>query len=328
MNLRSVQLLRMIVRTGSLASAAQRLGMSPSAASRMIAMLERELKLTLFSRRNRKLDLTEQGRDFMRRSQHILEGVERLTEIASQVRSTEAEPLRLVSTVPLATSLLDPVLARWQSGARAASVLLDIETRFDLESKVAAREYNLGILSLPIENAIVDLDVQPLASARHEIAMAPGHPLCRQDTLSMHELADAEFVALRPGQRWRQRLDALASASSFAPRVLCETGSTTVALDMVRRGLGIALVDRMIAGLENDATLVMRPLEPEIWTEYCLITGRERASPVTRDFSRMLRDWLQERCSDSADLAASLKLAEPAEPVARPSRRALASDAS
>lgn len=302
--------------------------MSPSAASRMIATLERELKVTLFSRRNRKLDLTEQGRDFMRRSQHILEGIERLTEIASQVRSTEAEPLRLVSTVPLATSLLDPVLAQWQAGARAANVVLDIETRFDLESKVAAREYNLGILSLPVENAIVDLDVQPLASARHEIAMAPGHPLCQRDALPMRELVDAEFVALRPGQRWRQRLDALASANSFAPRVQYETGSTTVALDMVRRGLGIALVDRMIAGLENDSTLVMRPLEPEIWTEYCLITGRGRSSAMTQAFSRALRTWLQERCNENAELAASLTLAEPAPPVSRRSRRSLASDAS
>jgi len=124
----------MIVRTGSLASAAERLGMSPSAASRMIAMLERELKLTLFSRQNRKLDLTDHGRDFMRRSQHILEGVERLTDIAAQVRSADSDPLRLVSTVPLATSLLAPVLAQWQSEPPNAATVLNIETRFDLES--------------------------------------------------------------------------------------------------------------------------------------------------------------------------------------------------
>jgi DNA-binding transcriptional LysR family regulator len=317
----------MIVRTGSLASAAERLGMSPSAASRMIAVLERELNLTLFSRQNRKLDLTDHGRDFMRRSQHILEGVERLTEIAAQVRSTEAEPLRLVSTVPLAKSLLNPVLARWTAEARDTTIVLDIETRFDLESKVAAREYNLGIVSLPVENAIVDLDIQPLARARHEIAMAPGHPLAASDEVSMSDLAESGFVALRPGQRWRQRLDALAAANSFAPRILSETGSTTVALDMVRRGLGIVLVDRMIAGLEHDATIVLRPLKPEIWTEYCLIMGQERASAMTKAFSQVLRDWLQERCSENAELAASLKLAEPSTPDGRLSRRALASRA-
>lgn len=328
MNLRSVQLLRTILRTGSLAAAAETLGMSPSSASRMIATLERELKLTLFSRQNRKLDLTDEGRDFMRRSQHILEGVERLTEIAAQVRSADSDPLRLVGTVPLATSLLTPVLARWQSDQRSTTTVLNIETRFDLESKVAAREYNLGVLSLPVENAIVDLDVQPLASARLEIAMAPGHPFETRASVSMQDLSEVDFVALRPGQKWRQRLDALASAQSFAPRILCETGSTTVALDMVRRGLGIALVDRMIAGLEDDPSLVMRPLEPEIWTEYCLITGRGRSSPMTQAFSRLLRDWLQDRCSNNPELAASIELSEADGSVCRPSKRALASDAS
>lgn len=327
MNLQSVKLLRMIVRTGSLSSAAERMGMSPSAASRTIAMLERELKLTLFSRQNRKLDLTNQGRDFMRRSQHILEGVERLSEIAAQVQSANSDPLRLVSTVPLATSLLVPVLAQWKPEPAGATTVLNIEARFDLESKVAAREYNLGILSLPIENAIVDLDIEPLVAARYEIAMAPTHPLASQDRLMMRELADQSFVALRPAQRWRQRLDALASANAFAPRIICETGSTTVALDLVRRGLGVALVDRMIGGLEDTDTLVMRPLEPEVWTDYCLITGRGRTSPMTVVFSHRLRQWIQGRCGENASLAASLRLTEPASPARSRAAHALPSDA-
>lgn len=61
MNSRSVQVSRMIVRTGSLASAAERLGMSPSAASRMVATLESELEPSLFSRQNRKLHPMDQG---------------------------------------------------------------------------------------------------------------------------------------------------------------------------------------------------------------------------------------------------------------------------
>ncbi len=97
---------------------------------------------------------------------------------------------------------------------------------------------------------------------------------------------------------------------------------------MVRRAMGVALAGRMIAGLEEDATLAMRPLEPEIWTDYCQVTGRERASAVIRDFSQMLRDWLRARCRDNADLAASLRLAALSPPPQRPSTRALASDAS
>ena len=148
MNLRSVQLFRTIVRLGSLKLAAERLGMSTSSASRMIGVLEHELKLKLFSRRNRKLDLTPEGQEFLQRSQHILEGLERLPDIAAQVRSVDADPLRLVSTLPLAIGIIAPVLALWQEHHPGVTSVLNIETRFDLESKVAAREYNLGIQSI------------------------------------------------------------------------------------------------------------------------------------------------------------------------------------
>ncbi len=326
MNLRSVQLFRMIVRTGSLAAAAARMGMSASAASRMVALLEHELGLTLFSRRNRNLDLTDEGREFLRRTQHILEGLERLTDIAAQVRSVEAAPLRLVATVPLAISLFGPMLALWQREHPQTRSVLNIETRFDLESKVAAREYNLGILSLPVENAIVDLDVQPLVAARHEIAMSPDHPLAAGPTVPVAALAEQAVVALRPAQLWRQRLDALCATYGVSPRIVCETGSTAVALDLVRRGMGVTLADRVIAGLERDPRLVLRPLEPEIWTEYCLITGAGRASGLTRAFAQRMTVWLQACRADDAALAASLRLPE-AGAVSR-AARALPSEAS
>ncbi|MEM5584215.1 LysR family transcriptional regulator [Roseibium sp. AS2] len=309
MNLRSVQLFRMIVRTGSLASAAERLGMSPSAASRMIGVLEHELKLTLFSRRSRNLDLTGEGHEFLRRSQHILEGLERLTDIAAQVRSVDSDPLRLVSTVPVAASVFSPVLAIWQAENPGARSVLNIETRFDLESKVAAREYNLGILSLPVENAIVDLDVAPLVSARYEVAMSKGHRLAGRDTLSVQDIMDEDYVALRPAQRWRKRLDAMAMSHSFTPRIVSETSSSAAALDLVRNGLGITLADRLHAGFDEDEKLVLRPLEPVMWTDYCLVTGKGRTSEATLDFSDRLRAWLEHRFYDNPALADVLRFA-------------------
>ncbi len=317
MNLRSVQLFRMIVRTGSLASAAARLNVSSSAASRMLAGLEHELQLTLFSRHNRNLVLTAQGSAFLRRTQHILEGVERLPDIAAQIRSDNSEPLRLVSTVPLATSVLAPVLALWHQEVPQARSVLNIETRFDLETKVAAREYNLGIMSLPVENAIVDLDIHPLLDARYEIAMAPGHPLARQDHVTVQDLRGQRFVTLRAQQRWRQRLDRLAAANDMVADIVCETASTTVALDLVSQGLGICLADRMIAGLRDTATLVQRPLEPALWTQYCLVTGRGRTSKATAAFSVRVRDWLQGIRATDPTLAASIVLAPEEEPRGR-----------
>lgn len=313
MNLRSVQLFRTIVRLGSLKLAAERLGMSTSSASRMIRVLEHELRLKLFSRHNRKLDLTPEGQEFLQRSQHILEGLERLPDIAAQVRSVDADPLRLVSTLPLAIGIIAPVLAIWQEHHPGVTSVLNIETRFDLESKVAAREYNLGILSLPVENAIVDLDVIPLLSARYEVAIAREHPLAGASRVSFEDLRDEQFIALRVAQRWRRRLDMLAAANEMIPNIVAETSSTSAALELVRRGLGVMPVDRMHTGFEPDDRLRLVPLEPTVWTDYCLVTGKGRTSPSTRDFAHFLKEWLYARCAADPNVASALRLSDGSE---------------
>lgn len=308
MNLRSIQLFRMIVRTGSLVSAAERMGMGPSSASRLIGILEHELKLKLFSRSHRNLELTDEGQEFLQRSQHILEGLEKLPEIALQVRSVNAEPLRLVSTAPIAVSVLAPVLGKWHASNPGGQSILNVETRFDLESKVAAREYNLGLVALPLENAIVDLEVDPLARARYEVALPAGHRLAQKPELGIADVFGEDIIALKKGQRWRTRLDALFATQTEPAHILVETGSTVAALELVRQGLGITLVDRFCASMVAQSDLVLRPLAPTIWTEYCLVSGHGRRSKSATAFSEMMKEWIYEMRAANPDTAASVKV--------------------
>lgn len=308
MNLRSIQLFRMIVRTGSLVSASERMGMGQSSASRLIGILEHELKLKLFSRSHRNLELTEEGREFLQRSQHILEGLDKLPEIALQVRSVNAEPLRLVTTAPIAVAVMAPVLGKWRVSNPGVQSILNVETRFDLESKVAAREYNLGLVALPMENAIVDLEVDPLARARYEIALPVDHPLTQKLELDIGDLAGEDIIALKKGQRWRTRLDALFSTQPEPARILVETSSTVAALELVRQGLGITLVDRLCAGLVAQSDLVLRPFAPTIWTEYCLVLGHGRRSKTASEFTKVMKNWFYDMRAANPDTAASVKV--------------------
>jgi DNA-binding transcriptional LysR family regulator len=308
MNLRSMQLFRMIVRTGSLISAAERMGMGPSSASRLIGILEHELKLKLFSRSHRNLELTAEGHEFLQRCQHILEGLEKLPEIALQVRSVQAEPLRLVTTAPIAVAVMAPALGKWRKEHPKIKSILNVETRFDLESKVASREYNLGVVSLPMENAIIDLDIVPLVRARYEVALPIGHPLTRKPSVTVAELAQVDMIALKEGQRWRTRLNALFSSQPESPCIMVETSSTVAALELVRQGMGVTLVDRICAGLTEPEHLEFRALEPGIWTEYCLVSGHERRSKTASEFTKVLREWIYEMRSASTDIASSVTL--------------------
>ncbi|ALK99167.1 LysR family transcriptional regulator [Massilia sp. WF1] len=98
-----------IVDTGSMTAAAERMRQPVSAISRLLARLETKLNTTLMRRTTRRLDLTDDGNDFVADARAILASVQaaqdRLVErhgrLAGKLRVDAATPFMLHVVVPL-----------------------------------------------------------------------------------------------------------------------------------------------------------------------------------------------------------------------------------
>jgi len=307
-NLRSLRLFRQIILNGSLAQAAATLNMSPSAASRLLSLLEAEVGLTLFLREKRQLELTAEGSHFYRQIAHVLSGLEEIPAISREIREQSYERLSLVTAAPIALGLVSPALARMRAGGEKFDCTLNVESRFDIESKVAARGYNLGVISMPVENAIVDLEVEPILEARLLVALPAGHPLADLDEIPAARLAQEELVVLRAGQRWRERMDDLMAEVAGPLRIAVETSSTVVALRLVAQGVGVAVTD-MICGQPMAAdSMVFRPVAPAVWIRYASIHGHGPRSALAQRFLTAIADTVEARRAADADAAAWLRL--------------------
>ena len=274
MNLRGLQLFRNIVLTGSLSEAADRLNLSASAASRMLGQLESQLSLTLFSRDRRNLELTEEGALFYQQITNTLDGIEEIPTIARDIRGRARNWLSIVTAAPLAAGLIVPAIGRLSRSGLDFQCTVHTESRFEIESKVAARGYNLGFISLPVENEIIPLDIMPLLRSRLCVLMPDGHALAGQEEIAVPDLARYPLVSLGAGQRWRQRLDELTGEAGLRPLVAFETGSTIVTVEMGRHGLGLTLIDPVTFPRAARAGLAMRPLAGEHWITYASIHAR------------------------------------------------------
>ena len=87
MNFRQLHTFVLIAESGGFASAGERLHLSQPAASRQIQALEAELGIPLFDRISRRLKLTSEGEDLLRRSRVLLQDAESLAERARALRS-------------------------------------------------------------------------------------------------------------------------------------------------------------------------------------------------------------------------------------------------
>ena len=143
-----------------------------------------------------------------------------------------------------------------------SGAVVSVETRFNIESKVASRSYNLGLISLPVENSIIPLKTVPILKARIGVVVPRDHRLAQRATVAASDLMHEPLIGLKPGQRWRDRADEYLGRTGTLPKFWIETNATPLAISMVREGLGISVIDRICAALlPKDDMAVFRPLE-------------------------------------------------------------------
>ena len=98
------------VELGSLSKAAAAQQISPQAASKALAQLERFLGVRLFHRTTRSMSLTEEGQRFLESVQPSLMGLQQALQGARQTREEIAGPLRIVGPRTVLQPIIGPLL--------------------------------------------------------------------------------------------------------------------------------------------------------------------------------------------------------------------------
>lgn len=126
----SIEFFTITVETGSFAAAARRLRVTPSAVSRRVGRLERELGVALLARTTRTLRLTDDGRAFHERCVRVLE---ELGEARAAIARTIKKPsglLRVDAPMALGRHLLVPAIPRFLDRYRELRVDLTLRDQF------------------------------------------------------------------------------------------------------------------------------------------------------------------------------------------------------
>lgn len=142
--LKGMALFATVVEKGSLAGAAQVLGISPSAVSQQLARLEREADISLLHRSTRRLALTEAGRVFYEHCVRVLEQAEQARQRLNAFREAPLGELRLAAPAGLASTLMSQALkplllahSQLQISVLFQDEILDlVEHRIDLAIRV------------------------------------------------------------------------------------------------------------------------------------------------------------------------------------------------
>jgi DNA-binding transcriptional LysR family regulator len=291
MELLQLRYFRKVARLNHLSQAARELHITQPALSQTIAKLEKELGVPLFHREGRQIRLNAFGEAFLEEVDKALQALEEGRRKVADMAGLEKGLISLDTTfVPHFPGLLnafrkdhpDVRFRISQAPSQKIKEELLLSGRIDFCLSCRPVQHN-GMCNIPIKTEDIVL------------AVPVTHRWAGRQQADLHEAAREPFVGFKKESSFRETTDELCRRAGFVPNVVCEADESKVVIDLVRSGLGIALLPASLVDQDETVRRVHIRRPPARRTYY--LTWKQdryvsKAAAAFRDFVlRHFSDW-------------------------------------
>ncbi|MDF3940996.1 LysR substrate-binding domain-containing protein [Achromobacter denitrificans] len=265
LDLTSLRLFVAVCQENSIARAAEREFIAPSAVSRRIAEMEALVGLALIERHTRGVSVTPAGQTVLRHARRIIGDVEAMGAELSRLYAGVKGHVRLVANLSAIVQFLPEDVAAFQRLFPEVDIDLEEQHSPDVLRLVRERAADFGICNrIPGAQGVEQL---PYRRDRLAVMLPAGHPKAAARQLSLRDIAGETFVGLRANSALTQLLAAQAAALGATLAVKIRVASLDALCRMTHAGLGIAVMPQQVAELYlQSLDVVVRPLSDE-WAQ-------------------------------------------------------------
>lgn len=269
LNLRQIESFYAVMRTGTVVGAAQLMNVTQPAVSRAIGLLEIRVGYKLFERRGRKLVATPEGDALYREIEPVYGSLDRIAQLAEDIRHQRAGALRIATLPSVSQSLLPRAIARFLLTRPKVSVYVQSLPSRQIADLVATRQFDIGLIELPLSRPAIS--IEPLDPTPAMAVIPVGHRLAAKRHVSIRDLAGERMILLSQHSFLRHQIDDAFSKYGISADAILETPHSLVACGLVAAGAGITLVSRWAAEAFSTADVVVRPVRDELTSRSAII---------------------------------------------------------
>jgi LysR family transcriptional regulator for metE and metH len=246
-----LQMLTAVVETGSVAEAAELLGVTPSALSHRIREAERRLDVQLFTRLGRRLRLTPAGELLHQAAARLLDELEQVETVAQKMAYGIEHVVRLGIATYSSYHWLPAFLAH----------LYDLAPEIEVE--VVANAVHRPIAALhegDIDLAIVPDVLKPPGAPSETLfedelvaIMAPEHRLAAKRFVEAADFRELDVLTYSLTNLPGHEFDLFWRPAGVTPRRIIRVELVDAIVDLVKANLGLAIVQRWAIAPHLDA---------------------------------------------------------------------------
>ncbi|MFM0620118.1 LysR family transcriptional regulator [Paraburkholderia nemoris] len=297
-----------VARERSFTRAAREFDLTQSAVSRCVRELEDAVELKLFDRTTRQVELTHAGASLERRIGRLLDEIELTLREERAAYDGHTGVVVLASNPVLSSSWVAQGLARCASAFPELIVSVRDHSQSCVLASVEQGEVDFGVVSVAEPLASDQLHAEVVFTTPLHAVMPPAHPLARQASVAWHALHEWALVTLNADAGVRAALDLAFNSHGLKRRPVQELGHVAAVSRMVELGLGVGVLPVDAHWPAPGASLVSRPLVPEINLTTLLVHRRNRSLRPNAAAA-----WAQ--FAALADVASPAAGAAPADPL-------------
>lgn len=270
---RQFQAFHAIIERGTVTAAAAHLGISQPAISNLLAQLERGTRLKLFERTRGRLVPTPEAMVLFDEIDTLVRGLDHVNQAVVDLQNQKAGQLQVATSHALAFGFLPAEIAEFSAGRPNLTIAFQSQYSGRIQEWVAAGLFEIGICEMPIRHEGLE---QRQFIFETLCAIPNGAGTSAHERLSPRLLDDYPFIIMGAEHMVTRRTREAFHSEGANFRVRAHTDLFHNALNLVKQGLGAAMIDPFTLAADGGDGYEIRRFEPGIYLDIVLVTARDR----------------------------------------------------
>jgi DNA-binding transcriptional LysR family regulator len=291
-NIRQLEAFHVVMETGSVTLAGEKLGISQSAVSKLLKSFAESCGFQLFIRSGGRMLPTSDARLLANEVERLFTGTDRIRRLARAVKEHEWGQVTVAAPPALCARFLALVLGPMLGDRNDIHVKLINQPSPRIAELVTAQQVDIGLSVQPFDHPHVTSE--SILRFAMNCAIPAGHRLAGQDVVCIEDLRNERFVGLARDDCSIMTIDRAFQLQGVQKQVHVEVPLSETACDFVATGTGISIVPPFVGLGYGPEKIVRRPLLPttamDVWL---LMPGTRPPSLAAQKVADIIREALK-----------------------------------
>ncbi len=260
MNFRQLEIFLAVAENQSFIRASAVLYIAQSAVSIAIRKLEDDLDLKLFSRNNKRVELTAEGQALLLHAKKIMSQTRDAKLELTEMSELKKGEVKLGVPAMLASYFFPAYLVDFKK------LYPDIKiTIIDEGTKLIRQHLEQGIIDMGIislDEPMDDIESHPILHEEMLLCLSCSHPLAKRQTVKFSELKEQRFILYQEGYFLREIVNRMCSEHELEPIIDFEVNLVQLMKTLVLSDLGVSFCLRSV--LKEETKLVGISFKPKL----------------------------------------------------------------